>query len=123
MRSDILIVGAGLAGLFLALKLAPRRVRVISQAPLGQASSSAWAQGGLAVALASGDNPALHAEDTVNAGAGLVDPVIAQVIAEEGPARVMDLIALGVPFDRTPDGKLAQSLEAAHSRPRVVRVA
>ncbi|HVY86832.1 MAG TPA: FAD-binding protein, partial [Caulobacterales bacterium] len=68
-RSDIIIVGAGLAGLFLALKLAPRPVRVLSQAALGQASSSAWAQGGLAVAMASGDNPDLHAEDTIKAGA------------------------------------------------------
>ncbi len=123
MRADsVLIVGAGLAGLFLALKLAPRPCVVLSQAPLGQASASAWAQGGLAAALAPGDDPALHAEDTVNAGAGLVDPAIAGLIASEGPARVMDLIALGVPFDRTPDGALAQSLEAAHSRPRVVRV-
>lgn len=122
MRRDILIVGAGLAGLFLALKLAPRRVTVLSQAPLGQASASAWAQGGLAAALAPEDDPALHAEDTIKAGAGLVDPIVAKLIAEEGPARVIDLIALGVPFDRTPEGKLAQSLEAAHSRPRVVRV-
>ena len=121
-RDSVLIVGAGLAGLFLALKLAPRRAIVLSQAPLGQAASSAWAQGGLAAALAPEDNPALHAQDTVVAGAGLVDPVIARLIADEGPARVMDLIALGVPFDRTSDGKLAQSLEAAHSRPRVVRV-
>lgn len=121
-RDSVLIVGAGLAGLFLALKLAPRRVIVLSQAPLGQASSSAWAQGGLAAALAPGDTPALHAQDTIAAGAGLVDPVIAELIAREGPARVMDLIALGVPFDRTSDGALLQSLEAAHSRPRVVRV-
>jgi L-aspartate oxidase len=121
-RDAVLIVGAGLAGLFLALKLAPRRAIVLSQAPLGQAASSAWAQGGLAAALAPEDNPALHAQDTVAAGAGLVDPVIARLIADEGPARVMDLIALGVPFDRTSEGKLAQSLEAAHSRPRVVRV-
>lgn len=122
MTARILVIGAGLAGLFLALKLAPRRVTVLSQAPLGQAASSAWAQGGLAAALSPQDNPALHAEDTVKAGAGLVDPVIARLIADEGPARVLDLIALGVPFDRTPDGALAQSLEAAHSRPRVVRV-
>jgi L-aspartate oxidase len=121
-RDSVLVIGAGLAGLFLALKLAPRRVMVLSQAPLGHASSSAWAQGGLAAALAPGDDPALHAQDTVKAGAGLVDPIVARLIADEGPARVMDLIALGVPFDRTPDGKLAQSLEAAHSRPRVVRV-
>jgi len=118
----ILIVGAGLAGLFLALKLAPRRVTVLSPAPLGQASASAWAQGGLAAALAPEDNPDLHAADTIAAGAGLVDPAVAQLIAREGPARVVDLVALGVPFDRTPDGKLAQSLEAAHSKPRVVRV-
>ncbi|MBC7770412.1 MAG: L-aspartate oxidase [Phycisphaerales bacterium] len=121
-RDSVLIVGAGLAGLFLALKLAPRRVTVLSQAPLGQASTSAWAQGGLAAALAPEDDPALHAQDTIAAGAGLVDPAIAALIAREGPARVFDLVALGVPFDRTPDGQLAQSLEAAHSRPRVVRV-
>lgn len=121
-RSSVLIIGAGLAGLFLALKLAPRRVTVLSQAPLGLASASAWAQGGMAAAMSPSDDPALHADDTIKAGAGLVDPVIAHLIADAGPARVMDLIALGVPFDRTPDGRLAQSLEAAHSRPRVVRV-
>lgn len=122
MRDSVLIIGAGLAGLFLALKLAPRRVTVLSQAPLGQASASAWAQGGLAAALAPEDNPELHAQDTIAAGAGLVDPAIAHLIARDGPARVLDLVALGVPFDRTPGGKLAQSLEAAHSKPRVVRV-
>lgn len=121
--SDVLIVGAGLAGLFLALKLAPRPCIVISPAPLGQAASSAWAQGGLAAALHPNDSPEQHAADTIAAGAGLVDPIIARLIAEEGPARVRDLIALGVPFDRTPDGALALSLEAAHSHPRVARVA
>ncbi len=77
----------------------------------------------MAVALAQGDSADLHARDTIEAGAGLVDPVVARLLASEGPSRVRDLIALGVPFDRTPDGALAQSLEAAHSRPRVVRVA
>ena len=119
----ILIVGAGLAGLFLALRLAPRPCTVISPAPLGQAASSAWAQGGLAAALDPKDSPESHAADTVAAGGGLVDPSIADLIANEGPARVRDLIKLGVPFDRTPDGKLALSLEAAHSMPRVARVA
>jgi len=122
MSRDIIVAGAGLAGLFLALKLAPRPVTVISPAPLGRASASAWAQGGLAAALAADDAPALHAADTERAGAGLVDPAIALLLAEEGPARVRDLLALGVPFDRTPDGALALSLEAAHSRPRVARV-
>lgn len=118
----VLIIGAGLAGLFLALRLAPRRCVIVSPAPLGQASSSAWAQGGLAAALGPSDSPSAHAEDTIAAGAGLVDPYIAQMIASEGPARVEDLILLGVPFDRTPNGALALSLEAAHSHPRVARV-
>ncbi len=120
---DVLIIGAGLAGLFLALSLAPRRCTVISPAPLGKASSSAWAQGGLAAALDPEDSPEAHAADTVAAGAGLVDPVIARLIAEDGPARIKDLLALGVPFDTTENGALALSLEAAHSRPRVARVA
>lgn len=120
---EVLIVGAGLAGLFLALKLAPRPCLVLSPAPLGEAAASAWAQGGLAAALAPEDSPALHAADTVAAGAGLVDPIIARLIAEAGPARVRDLLSIGVPFDRSPDGALSQSLEAAHSHPRVVRVA
>lgn len=122
-REDVLIIGAGLAGLFLALNLAPRPVRIISPAPLGEAASSAWAQGGLAAALAPDDTPEAHAADTVSAGAGLVDPAIARMIAQDGPARVQDLIELGVPFDRTPEGALALSLEAAHSHPRVARVA
>jgi L-aspartate oxidase len=106
----------------LALKRAPRASVVLSPAPLGESSSSAWAQGGLAAALGPEDNPTLHAEDTVRAGAGLVDPVVARLIAEQGPARVRDLLALGVPFDREANGDLALGLEAAHSRARVARV-
>lgn len=120
---DILIVGGGLAGLFLALKLAPRKCTVIALAPIGQAAASAWAQGGLAAALSPEDDPSLHAADTVAAGAGIVDPVVAKLIAESGPARVRDLLEMGVPFDRTADGELALSMEAAHSKARVARVA
>lgn len=123
LETEVLVVGAGLAGLFLALRLAPRRCVVLSPAPLGQAAASAWAQGGLAAALRPGDSAVRHAADTVAAGAGLVDPAVALLIAQEAPARVDDLLALGVPFDRTAGGELALSLEAAHSQPRVVRVA
>jgi L-aspartate oxidase len=98
-------------------------VLVLSPAPLGAAASSAWAQGGLAAALSAEDSPDLHAADTVAAGAGLVDPAVAHLIAADGPARVHDLLRIGVPFDRNTDGTLALSLEAAHSRPRVARVA
>src|SRR6185436_1221548 len=84
--------------------------------------SSAWAQGGVAVALAADDNPTLHAADTVAAGAGLVDAAMAQLMAEEGPAAVRRLAALGAPFDRTEGGGFAQGLEAAHGKARVARV-
>jgi L-aspartate oxidase len=122
----VLVLGAGLAGLFLALKLAPRRALVIAPSRPDRGANggaaSAWAQGGIAAALGPDDSPELHAADTVAAGAGLTDPAIARLIALEGPGRVRDLAALGVPFDREFDGRFALSREAAHSRARVARV-
>jgi L-aspartate oxidase len=118
----VLVVGAGLAGLSAALAAAPRNVLVLTDAPLNTGCSSAWAQGGMAAALGQDDDPELHAADTIAAGAGLVDPAMARLLAQEGPAAVRALAALGAPFDRSPDGAFAQSLEAAHSRPRVARV-
>lgn len=123
LKTDVLIVGAGLAGLLLALRLAPRPCTVLSPTVLGQAAASAWAQGGLAAALDPADSAEKHAADTVAAGAGLVDPAVALLIAREAPAAVEALVKLGVPFDRTPAGRFALSLEAAHSQPRVARVA
>ncbi len=123
IRHDgVLVVGAGLAGLSAALAAAPAKVMVLTEAPLNHGCSSAWAQGGLAVALAADDAPALHAADTVAAGAGLVDAAMARLMAEEGPAAVRRLADLGAPFDRTADGGFAQSLEAAHGKARVARV-
>jgi L-aspartate oxidase len=121
-RGNVVIVGAGLAGLFCALKLAPQPVTLISAAPLGQGASSAWAQGGIAAAIADGDSPEAHAADTVAVGAGLVDAAVALGIAREAPARIDELLAYGVPFDRDPTGRLAVGREAAHSARRIVRV-
>ncbi len=118
----VLIVGAGLAGLSAALACAPRKALVLTSDALLKGCSSAWAQGGVAVAFAADDDPALHAEDTVAAGAGLVDRAMARLLTAEGPAAVRQLAALGAPFDRDADGGFAQSLEAAHSRARVARV-
>jgi L-aspartate oxidase len=118
----IIVVGAGLAGLSAAFAAAPRRALVLTPEPLLRACSSAWAQGGVAVALAADDTPALHAEDTMAAGAGLVDTQMARLLTEAGPAAVLRLASMGAPFDREADGRFAQSLEAAHSRARVARV-
>src|SRR5260221_13765891 len=89
---DVVIVGGGLAGLFCALKLAPRPVTVISAAPLGQGASTAWAQGGIAAAVAEGDSAEAHAADTVAAGAGLVGEKKTPGLAPEGGARIHDLL-------------------------------
>ena len=121
-EGDIVIVGAGLAGLFTALKLAPMHVTVLAAAPLGQGTSSGWAQGGIAAAVGADDSPALHAADTIAAGAGLVDEEVARFVTAEGPARIADLLDYGVPFDRDADGQFLLSQEAAHSRRRVVHV-
>jgi L-aspartate oxidase len=121
-KPEILIVGGGLAGLFCALKLAPLPVAVLAAAPLGEGSSSAWAQGGVAAAIAEGDSPELHAGDTVVAGAGIVDEEVALAVAREAGARVEDLLRFGAPFDRDAEGRLAPSREAAHSARRIVRV-
>src|ERR1700761_9214027 len=101
---DVVIVGGGLAGLFCALKLAPRPVTLISAAPLGEGASSAWAQGGIAAAVADGDSAEAHAADTVAVGGGLVDEAVALGIAREAAARVDDLLGYGAPFDRDPMG-------------------
>src|SRR5467141_877561 len=118
----VVIVGGGLAGLFCALKLAPRPVTVISAAPLGQGASTAWAQGGIAAAVAEGDSAEAHAADTVAVGAGLVDETIALALAREASTRIHDLLRYGVPFDRDLEGKLAVGREAAHSARRIVHV-
>ena len=122
-NGDIVVVGAGLAGLFTALRLAPLPVTVVAAAPLGEGASSVWAQGGIAAAVGEGDTAERHAADTIAAGDGLVDPDVAHVVAEEAPARIADLLQYGVPFDRDLAGHLVLSREAAHSMRRVVRVA
>jgi L-aspartate oxidase len=121
-QPNILIIGGGLAGLFCALKLAPRPVTVLASAPIGEGASTAWAQGGIAAAVAEGDTAEAHARDTIAAGAGLVDEDVARGMAEEAGERLHDLLSHGVPFDKDLQGRLAVSREAAHSARRIVRV-
>ena len=110
-----LILGAGIAGLFTALKLAPMPSIVLAGTRPGLSGSSAWAQGGIAAAVGEGDSWQSHAHDTMVAGAGLCDPRIVDLVAQEAPARIEDLVGYGAPFDRNGDGSLAVGREAAHS--------
>jgi L-aspartate oxidase len=117
-----LILGAGIAGLFTALKLAPMPSIVLAGTRPGLSGSSAWAQGGIAAAMGEGDSWRSHAQYTIAAGAGLCDAAVVELVAQEAPARIEDLIAYGAPFDRKSDGSLALGREAAHSLPRIVHV-
>ncbi|MEQ8941504.1 MAG: L-aspartate oxidase [Roseitalea porphyridii] len=122
MTHPIVIIGGGLAGLFCALKLAPRAVTILAAAPIGRGASSAWAQAGIAAAVGPGDTVDAHVADTIAAGDGIVDEAIIAAMAAEASDRVHDLLEFGVPFDRDLEGHLAVSREAAHSHSRIVRV-
>jgi L-aspartate oxidase len=121
LRTDVAVVGAGAAGLYAALVAADHgaSVALVSRSPLAQ-TASYWAQGGIAAALAAGDSPAQHAEDTLAAGREAARASAVRVLCEESPERVHDLQRLGVRFDADRDGNLALGLEGGHSQRRVV---
>ncbi|MDQ2885663.1 MAG: L-aspartate oxidase [Chloroflexota bacterium] len=125
---DIAIVGGGIAGLSVALRLPQHmRIALFTKGQLGE-SNTRYAQGGLAVALGADDSPELHFQDTLAAGAGLCDEEAVRILVEQAPEAVRWLIEIGVQFDRaqpgssehaTPDGLLL-GREGAHSRWRVL---
>ena len=96
---DVLVVGSGVAGLAVALRLAPRRVRLLTASSGLDSGSTALAQGGIAAAVGEGDTPAAHAVDTRTAGAGLSDPEAVAFLTDEAPQAIAWLRACGVRFD------------------------
>jgi L-aspartate oxidase len=120
---DFLVMGAGVAGLRAAIELARHgEVLVVTKESLGE-SNTHYAQGGIAVAMEGDQDVALHLEDTVNAGDGIVHRPAAQALVEEGPVRVAELIEWGAAFDReggTQAGELLRTREGAHSLARIL---
>lgn len=121
-KFDVLVVGAGAAGLYTALCLPEHlQVGLINKNTL-PVSASDWAQGGIAAAIAPEDSAALHVQDTLVAGAGLCDSEAVKFLVAEAPQCIDALVKMGVAFDRT-GTDLALTLEAAHSRRRVLHSA
>ncbi len=116
---DVIVIGAGVAGLAFTLRLPPHfRVALLTKAALGE-SNTRYAQGGLAAAVGADDSPELHLTDTLAAGAGLCDEPVVRALVEGAPAAVAWLIELGTAFDREGED-YALSREGAHSRRRVL---
>jgi L-aspartate oxidase len=121
VRTEVLVLGAGLAGLYAALHAAAQgaAVTLATKGSL-QASNSYTAQGGVAAAVGADDGFEQHAADTIAVGRGLCDPAAVRVLAEEGPARISDLERMGVRFDRDAAGRHRLGREGGHSRRRIL---
>lgn len=115
------VVGSGIAGLTVALHAVESgcRVTLVTKDVLEHANTR-YAQGGIAGVMFADDRTENHIRDTLIAGAGLSDPEAVRVLVDEGPARIRELIALGVAFDRDGHGEFVKGLEAAHSYPRIL---
>src|SRR5262245_60189779 len=120
-RTDVVVIGSGVAGLTTALHLreAGLHVTVVTKVNIDDGSTR-WAQGGIAAVLDPLDTPDAHAADTLVAGVGLCDETAVDVLVREGPARVRELMRLGAAFDRNPDGSLMLTREGGHHANRIV---
>ncbi len=116
---DYIIVGSGIAGLYAALLAREHgSVLVLTKGSIDDCNTR-WAQGGIAAPIGPEDSARQHLDDTIAAGAGLVDAEAARVLSEEAADRIDDLVRFGVPFD-TSHGEIALAREGAHSLPRVL---
>jgi L-aspartate oxidase len=116
---NYIVVGSGIAGLYAALMAKEQgSVLILTKGSIDEANTK-YAQGGIAAAIAPDDSPELHLEDTLVAGAGLVDREAASILTTAGPDRIADLVRFGVPFDSV-DGAIELGNEGAHSRRRIL---
>ena len=120
-KSDVVIVGSGISGLTVAISLYPRKVTLVTKRKLGEMSSSAWAQGGIAAAVDKQDSSSMHFDDTIKVSSGLSNEDAVREITEKACDVVKFLENIGVKFDRE-GGELSLSKEAAHSKRRVLKV-
>lgn len=119
IKTDCIVIGSGIAGLFTAIKASEdRRVIMITKKSVME-SNTRYAQGGIAAVIAEDDSPAYHRQDTLMAGAGLCSSTAVDALVNEGPDRVHELIRLGTLFDKE-DGVLALTQEGAHSHRRIL---
>lgn len=119
VRTDVMVIGAGIAGLFTALKASEtHQVLMITKKSLLD-SNTRYAQGGIAAVISEDDSPEYHRQDTLLAGAGLCSSSAVDVLVHEGPAGVNDLIRMGTEFDME-DGHFALTKEGAHSQRRIL---
>ena len=120
LHYDVVIVGAGVAGLYTALNVDETMSCIILAKDSIEASNSWLAQGGISAALSIDDDPAYHLEDTLTAGAGLCDMDAVKVLVDEAPSVIENLIELNVPFDLDEFGELQLTREGGHNKNRVV---
>ena len=120
LEYDVVIVGAGIAGLYTALNIDGRLSCLILAKESIDISNSWLAQGGIAAAISSDDDPRFHLEDTVTAGAGMCEMDAVTVLVSEGPSDIQTLVSLNVPFDLDEYGELQITLEGGHHKHRVV---
>lgn len=123
-KSDILVIGTGVAGLSFAIKMADRfpqcNVTVITKAKILE-SNTRYAQGGIAVVTDfDHDNFEKHKKDTLVAGDGLCDESIVDMVVREGPSRLKEIVQWGMEFDKKASGEFDLGLEGAHSTPRIL---
>lgn len=120
---DLLVVGSGIAGLSFALKAAGygRRVAILTKKNRADSNTN-WAQGGIAAVMAPDDDFEAHVRDTLAAGDGLCHEAVVREIVREGPARVRELIELGLEFSRNAAGEIDLGREGGHSHRRIWHV-